>query len=328
MPRIPDSAHAIVHASDSPMVPLLESLDRIAASEANVLVVGESGSGKENVVRAIHARSARCKGPFVPVNCGAIPETLLGSVLFGHERGAFTGADRRHAGRLEAAAGGMLFLDEIGDMPLSLQVKLLRVIQERTFQPLGASQPREADFRLVAATHQPLKEAVEDGRFREDLFYRLDVVRIDVPPLRERTMDIPLLAAHFLQRYRETSASHVEQFTAQGLACLSRYPWPGNVRQLENMVQSALVLREEGEIEVTDVEDRLGPPPDGSLMTGVSVDLPPSGLDLRDTLERLERRLIRQALERTCGNRARAADLLRLNRTTLVEKLKRNPVVD
>jgi DNA-binding NtrC family response regulator len=222
----------------------------------------------------------------------------------------------------------MLFLDEIGDMPLALQVKLLRVIQERTFQPLGASQSRTADFRLVAATHQPLKEAVSDGRFREDLFYRLDVVRIEVPPLRARPMDIPLLATHFLERYRETSASRATGFSPSAMDGLCRFPWPGNVRQLENMVQSILVLKEEGLIELADIEERMGPIPDGSSTTGVAMDLPPSGIDLRDTLDRLEQRLIRQALERTAGNRARAAELLGLNRTTLVEKLKRNPVAE
>ena len=317
----------IVHAPDSPMVDLLASIERVAQTSASVLVVGESGVGKEGLVRGIHDLGEQAGGPFAAVNCGAIPENLLESELFGHTRGAFTGATRDHAGRIAAAAGGTLFLDEIGDMPLALQVKLLRVLQERVFEPLGSSQTRKADFRLVAATNQDIEAAVREGRFREDLFYRLDVVRLEVPPLRRRRMDVPPLAEHFLGIWREQHRSQVTGFAPAAMARLVAHDWPGNVRQLENLVQSLLVFKAEGEIDEPDVARRLGPRPEpGEAGTDPVVELPPEGLDLRATVERLERELMRQALRRSANNKAAAATMLGLNRTTLVEKLKRNPV--
>ena len=318
----------IVHAPDSPLVGLLESLERIAESQANALIIGESGSGKEAIVRALHELAPWGSGPFVPINCGAIPENLLESELFGHVRGAFTGADRPRKGRFEAANDGTLFLDEIGEMPLALQVKLLRVLQEREFIPLGATTPKKATFRLVAATNRDLDACVEAGTFRQDLLYRLDVVRLDIPPLRSRPMDVPLLAAHFLRVYAEANRSSVEGFSDDALTLMKGYSWPGNVRELENLIQGTLVLKREGIIERDDVARRLRnvgeneETPQGPS----SMELPEDGMELRETMERLERDFIRQALRRSEGNKAQAAGLLGMNRTTLVEKLKRHPV--
>jgi transcriptional regulator with PAS, ATPase and Fis domain len=320
-------SRAIVHAPDSPMAPIIASLERMAQSRANVLVVGESGVGKEAIVRGLHDLAPWCKGPFVPLNCGAIPETLLESELFGHVRGAFTGADRPRMGRLEAAAGGTCFMDEIGEMPLQLQVKLLRVLQEMEFTPVGSTQSKKADFRLVAATNRKLEDGISDGTFREDLYFRLDVVRLIVPPLRERKMDIPLLAEYFLALYAPLHNSTVSRLTDGAKMLMQRYDWPGNVRELENLVQGILVLKAEGSIDEEDIQMRLrgrtAEPLEGA--TG-RVTLPEDGLSLKETVEQLERDLIRQALKRSEGNKARAAGLLGMNRTTLVEKLKRQPV--
>jgi transcriptional regulator with PAS, ATPase and Fis domain len=299
----------------------------MAQSRANVLVVGESGVGKEAIVRGLHDLAPWSNGPFVPLNCGAIPENLLESELFGHVRGAFTGADRPRMGRLEAAAGGTCFMDEIGEMPLQLQVKLLRVLQEMVFTPVGSTTSKEADFRLVAATNRQLEERIAEGAFREDLYFRLDVVRLLVPPLRERKMDIPLLAEHFLALYAPMHNSTVSDLTDGAKMLMQRYDWPGNVRELENLVQGILVLKEEGSIDEDDIQMRLrgrtAEPLEGA--TG-RVTLPEDGLSLKQTVENLERDLIRQALKRSEGNKARAAGLLGMNRTTLVEKLKRQPV--
>ncbi|MGM0577171.1 MAG: sigma-54 interaction domain-containing protein [Myxococcota bacterium] len=318
----------IVHAPDSPLVPILDGLERMAESRANVLVLGECGSGKEAVVRALHELAPWSGGPFVPLNIAAIPENLLESELFGHVRGAFTGADRARQGRLELANDGTLFLDEIGEMPAHLQVKLLRVLQEMEFVPVGATKERQATFRLVAATNRDLEEAVADGDFRQDLYFRLDVVRIEVPPLRERPMDVAPLARHFLRVHGERHGSNVEGFSDAALDLMRRHTWPGNVRELENLVQGILVLKREGRIEASDVERRLRVRL-GDTVSGAdsSLTLPEDGLDLREAVEEMERNLIRQALRRSEGNKSRAANLLRLNRTTLVEKIKRNPVL-
>ena len=314
----------IVHAPDSPMATVLKSLARIAESQATVLVTGESGAGKEAIVQRLHELAPWGAGPFVPINCGAIPENLLESELFGHVRGAFTGADRPRTGRFEAAENGTLFLDEIGEMPLSLQVKLLRVLQERKFTPVGASAPKKANFRLVAATNRKLEAAVEEGSFRQDLFFRLDVVRVELSPLRDRPMDVPLLAAHFLEQYRTLHRSEVSGFTEEALGLLCKHDWPGNVRELENLVQGTLVLKREGLIEAQDIRHRVVRKDlQDTREAGVLVDLPEDGLQLRDTIEELERNLILQALRRSEGNKAQAASLLGLNRTPLVEKLKR-----
>ena len=320
-------SRAIVHAPNSPLAALLESLERVAESRANVLVIGESGAGKEAFVQGLHDLSPWASGPFVPINCGAIPENLLESELFGHVRGAFTGADRARIGRLEAASGGTCFLDEIGEMHLQLQVKLLRVLQEMEFTPVGSDSTRKATFRLVAATNRDLATCIDEGTFRQDLFFRLDVVRMEIPPLRHRKMDLPILARHFLAMYGEIHRSDVKDLTAGAMEMLSHHDWPGNVRELENLIQGVLVFKREGMMDIEDIEKRLRtragastePPPTG-------VALPEEGLSLRATMAGLERDLIRQALRRSQGNKAQAASLLGMNRTTLVEKLKRHPV--
>ena len=318
----------IVCATDSPLQRVLRSLPRVALSPAPALVIGESGTGKEGIVRRIHDLAPWRGGPFIPLNCGAIPANLLESELFGHVRGAFTGADRSRPGRIDAAAGGTLFLDEIGELPLELQVKLLRVVQEREFIPVGGDTAKRVDCRIIAATNRDLVADVEAGRFRDDLFYRLDVVRIEVPPLRERVMDVPLLAEHFLELHAEANASLVSGFTDAALEELTRYAWPGNVRELENVVQGILVLREDGLVERDDVRWKLSQRVGAAVAReAVSIELPQDGLVLKDTLDRVEQGLIREALCRSKGNKSPAASLLGLNRTTLVEKLKRRPIV-
>jgi transcriptional regulator with PAS, ATPase and Fis domain len=305
----------------------LDSLDRIANTKVNVLVTGESGTGKECVVRAIHELSPWQLGPFVPINCGAIPEPLLESELFGHARGAFTGADRARPGRFELANGGTLFFDEIAEMPLNLQVKLLRVLQERVFEPLGSAESRKATFRVVAATNVDLERAVESGSFRQDLFFRLDVVRVHLPPLRERPCDVPPLVDHFIASYRQTLGVDIEGITDDALRLLQRHNWPGNVRELENVIQSVMVIKGHGLIEVEDVALKFRSRLAALAPVHVpSVQLPEKGLSLPDALGQLERSLIHQALHRTGGNKSMAASLLGINRTTLVEKIKRLPL--
>ncbi|TNF33138.1 MAG: sigma-54-dependent Fis family transcriptional regulator [Deltaproteobacteria bacterium] len=328
MSRPPHPTKRIVCAPDSPLQRVLRSLPRVAKSPAPALVIGESGTGKEGVVRRIHDLGPWSGGPFVPLNCGAVPASLLESELFGHVRGAFTGADRGRAGRIEAAAHGTFLLDEVGELPLALQPKLLRVLQEREFNPVGSESRKRVEARIVAATNRDLVAEVEAGRFRSDLFFRLDVVRIELPPLRERMMDVPHLAQHFLELHAEPNGSRVTGFTPEALDELGRYGWPGNVRELENIILGILVLREDGLIEREDIRRKLSQRPGAAAAArdGVSIALPADGLSLKDTLERVERDLIREALLRTHGNRSHAATLLGLNRTTLVEKLKRRPV--
>ncbi len=336
----------LVHAPNSPLRAVLGSLERVARSRVPAFVTGESGTGKEGIVRLIHELSPWNSGPFVPVNCGAIPTPLLESELFGHVKGAFTGADRARVGRFEAASGGTLFLDEIGETPLELQVKLLRVLQDRVFVPVGSSTPRTADVRIVAATNIDVADAVQQGRFREDLLFRLDVIRIELPPLRERPMDIEPLARHFIAIHASPNQSRVTDITPTAVELLSRHAWPGNVRELENVIQGILVLKESGTIDADDVRLKLGsrhrdikeparpidlvlpPMPEPTSLPMGRLSLPEQGLPLKDTLDRLERELIREALMRARGNRARAASLLGLNRTTLVEKLRRMPDMD
>jgi sigma-54 specific flagellar transcriptional regulator A len=329
----------------------------VAASEATVLVTGESGSGKEVVARTIHTQSRRAKMPFVAVNCGAIPETLLESELFGHVKGAFTGATQTRIGRFGAAEGGTLLLDEIGELPLHLQVKLLRVLQDRAYTPVGASETRPADVRVVAATNRDLEAMVAAGTFREDLFYRLNVLSVLVPPLRERGDDILQLARTFLRRAAEAEGKGVMSFDDDAVVCLKRYGWPGNVRELEHAITRATVLAQDATVTLADLPVKVratfceistsaaagGAHPRGPLAGEITqpVSVPTAtpaatsapaaapttmgadGVDLNAALESVERQLIQEALERTGGNKNRAAALLRIRRTTLVEKLKR-----
>jgi DNA-binding NtrC family response regulator len=298
----------------------LALVERVARSEASVLVTGESGTGKELVARAIHAGGPRAARAFVAVNCGAIPESLLESELFGHVRGAFTSAVAAREGRFALADGGTLFLDEIGDMSPALQVKLLRVLQDGTFEPVGSSQMRRVDVRVIAATHQDLERRLADGRFREDLYYRLNVVPIELPPLRERRGDVPLLVEHFLERIAEATGKRLEGVTQAAMGQLCAHDWPGNVRELENLVERLVVLKDGGWIEVDDLPAAYRNCGSAALRSAPS--LPESGLSFRAEVARFEAEILLAALERTGGNKSRAAALLGLNRTTLLEMLR------
>jgi sigma-54 specific flagellar transcriptional regulator A len=312
---------------------------QVAAFDSNVLLLGESGTGKEQAARHIHELSERAARPFVPVNCGAIPADLLESELFGHEKGAFTGALAARQGRFEYAEGGTIFLDEIGDMSLAMQVKLLRVLQERTFERVGSNRTMQCNVRIIAATHRDLETLIAAGRFREDLFYRLNVFPIVLLPLRERIEDLPLLIDHLLER-NARMAARIE-LTPGAIASLARYPWPGNVRELANLLERLCILHPGATVELAQLPERyrsMGAAPAAkatstvlrpaasSIATAESQDadsLPSAGLDLRDHLSNIEIGLIRQALAEAGGTVAEAARLLRMRRTTLVEKLKK-----
>ena len=302
-----------------PMQALFQLLETLARSSSTILVTGETGTGKEVVARAIHHNSPRRAHRFVALNCSAIPETLLEAELFGHVRGAFTGAVGTRQGRFEQAHKGTLFLDEVGTMSPALQVKLLRALQEREFERVGDSQTIKVDVRVVAATNSDLARMVAAGTFREDLFYRLNVIPIQLPSLRERRDDIPLLVTHFIGKFAPGASIHLSQ---GAMRALMAYQWPGNVRQLENAVERALALSAgRQEIDATDLPPEVRDAPQAA--TPPFVEFPEDGLDLPGYLTSIERDLIQRALDRTSGNRNKAADLLRIKRTTLVEKLKR-----
>ena len=294
---------------------LREQIRRVSRTEATVLVLGESGSGKELVADAIHFASARAEAPLIKVNCAAIPDTLLEDELFGHERGAYTGADSRRLGRFERAHGGTLFLDEIGDLPFGLQAKLLRVLQEQTFERLGGTEPIHADVRLVCATHQDLDELVRDGRFREDLYYRIHVVPLHVPPLRERSGDVPLLARHFARDAGQRNGRNIESLDREAEAQLVRHSWPGNVRELRNAIERAVVLGSGPSLTAEDLGlgQREAPGAGTSHQNGLVERL----LESQITFSEFERELLTLALERTRGNQSRAARLLGMTRRTL-----------
>jgi two-component system response regulator AtoC len=300
------------------MTKALEVAAKVAKHPSPVLITGESGTGKELVARLIHDESERSRGPFVPVNCGAIPENLLESELFGYTKGAFTGADRDKPGLFEAASGGTLLLDEIGDMPVTLQVKLLRVLQESEIRRLGDTRARSVDVRLVAATNKDLDEEVRLGDFRRDLYYRIAVVPIHLVPLRQRRDEIPLLVAHFIEQYNRKLKLDIRGIDSDAMRILLEYPWPGNVRELENTVERALVLSNGPKIGVDDLPTNITSPI-GALD---SPDLPDDELSVKKHSSILERRLIKQALERTGGNKTRAADLLELSSRALLYKIR------
>ncbi|MBX7190582.1 MAG: sigma-54 dependent transcriptional regulator [Sandaracinaceae bacterium] len=307
-----------------PLLSSLELLRRVASTDCSILLHGETGTGKELAARAIHAASGRGGGPLVAVNCAAIPENLIESELFGHSKGAYTGAQRERAGRFLAADGGTLLLDEIGELPLAVQGKLLRALQEREIVPLGDDRPIHVDVRVIAATHCDLEDMVEKKKFREDLLYRLDVIRVDLPPLRDRTGDIPMLVGAFIDDSNRRRGTRVMGIDDDALALLEAHGWPGNVRQLANVIERMVILRSEGMIMAEDVPAKVrGAEKSASLLEGEDAVLPAQGIDLRAALERFESAMLRQALERTRGNKNRAAALLKLNRTTLVEKLKK-----
>ena len=300
---------------DSPaMRALLNNIALVAPSDATVLIPGEAGTGKQLVARALHASSARSRRPLVILNCAALNESLLESELFGHEKGAFTGADKRREGRFVEADGGTLFLDEIGDISPLMQVRLLRAIQEREVQRVGSNQTLSVDVRLIAATHRDLAEEVSAGCFRQDLYYRLNVVTIDMPPLRQRKEDIPQLARYFLQRYAERNRKAVQGFTPQAMDLLIHYAWPGNIRELENAVERAVVLLT-GEY----ISERELP----LAIAGTSVSDAPHGEDIIQPLVEVEKEAILVALEKTGGNKTEAARQLGITRKTLLAKLSR-----
>ena len=295
----------------------LEMVRRVADSEATVLILGESGTGKELVARAIHFHSRRASANFVAVNCGAIPETLLESELFGHVRGAFTSADRQRDGRFAVANEGTIFLDEIGQMSPNLQVKLLRILQDGTYEQVGSSITETCDVRTIAATNQNLQEAMSTGRFRDDLFYRLNVVPVELPALRERHDDIPLLVEHFLQR----TGGHLQGFTNEAMQKLCAYAWPGNVRELESLVERMSILCVGDWVELDDLPQPFHIASSADMVQAPRV--PASGLSFQQVVGRFESDIIRQALERTRWNKSKAAQLLDLNRTTLLEMIKK-----
>lgn len=309
-------------------------IEQVAPSLATVLITGESGTGKEVVARKIHERSGR-KGPFVAVNCGAIPEHLLESELFGHERGAFTGAVSARAGRFEQAKGGTFFLDEIGDMPTVMQVKLLRVLEERVIERVGSTDSIPVDVRLIAATHHDLPKRIADGKFREDLFYRLSVFPIEIAPLRSRPEDIPLLVDEFVRRLAAEKSVSL-QIASDAMQVLKDYCWSGNVRELANLIERLVVIKPNGIIDVGDlpwpIVERIEPEPEAtevvssnlnSRSSAVRVELPREGLDLKRYLAKIEQEMIHQALLEANGVVQRAAELLGVGRTTLVEKIRR-----
>jgi DNA-binding NtrC family response regulator len=303
---------------------VLDRVEQIADTDASVLIRGETGTGKEVVARLIHGASTRRAGPFVAVNVAAIPEALAEAELFGHVRGAYTGADKARTGRFVAAHRGTLFLDEVGEMPRAVQVKLLRALQEREVTPVGGSEAIPIDVRVIAATHRNLEAMIAEGTFREDLFYRLDVVPIEIPPLRERRLDVPVLAEHFRLDVNAREARSVPGFALDVMQRLCAYDWPGNVRELENLIERLVVVAANRMVVMEDLPAHMRTTVVD--LENATLDLPESGVDLRVFLAQLEERLIAQALERTGGNKNRAAELLGMNRTTLVEKLRRRNV--
>ena len=311
--------------TSAPMRMVLDFVEKVADSDSTVLIEGESGTGKELIARMLHFNSMRRDRPLVPVNCGAIPETLLESELFGHEKGAFTGAAHTRLGRFELAHGGTIFLDEVGEMSLPLQVKLLRVLQERCFERVGGTRTINVDVRIIAATNQDLAQAVQERRFRQDLYYRLHVIPIHIPPLRERRSDIPLLVNHFIAQFNQLRRTEILGMELDALVRMTEEEWPGNIRELENMIERLCVLKKRGMITLADLPER-------ALKTagGKAVEAPEQfirfsedGINLTKELEHYENRLIGEALRKANGITSRAAQLLQVNRTTLVEKLKR-----
>lgn len=319
----------------SAMMAVFSIIEKVADTDSTVLITGESGTGKELVARALHYHSNRADKLFVPVNCGAIPAGLLESELFGHMKGAFTGAVANRMGRFQAADGGTLFLDEIGEMTPDLQVKLLRALQYQQVEPVGSVRPIEIDSRIIAATNVDLEQAVVDRRFREDLYYRLNVIPIVMPPLRARRGDIPLLVNYFLKMYNEEKKCDVSMRSEDVMGILMSYEWPGNVRELENLVQRMVILKNKGDIDLRDLPQKffqnktansVAAHHSGSFMemsNVMSFDLPEEGVDLKVLVNSFEDHLLKQALQRTNGNKNKASELLRMNRTTLVEKLKK-----
>jgi two-component system response regulator AtoC len=326
-----DPSRMIVGDSPS-MLRLLSIVETVADSEAPVLITGESGTGKELVARTVHQLSPRRDGPFIAVNCAAFPETLLEAELFGHERGAFTGAHQSREGRFQAAAGGTLFLDEIAEIPSTAQAKLLRVLQDGTFEPLGTNRTVQADVRIVSATHRDLRERLADGRFREDLYYRLNVLDLHIPPLRERRTDLPMLVEHFLQKYTRPGRG-VPSLSPPAFAALTEYPFPGNVRELEHAVHRAVVLSRGETIELSHLPEPISGTTEPNLSR--AEDAAANGTNgahgeglvtLQDAVKAFEREYLMRALKAAEGKKSRAAELLGISRKNLWEKLRSHQI--
>ncbi|WP_449245377.1 sigma-54-dependent transcriptional regulator [Desulfobacca acetoxidans] len=307
-----------------PMCQVFDVIRKVADTDSTVLILGESGTGKELVARAIHYNSSRQANPLIPVNCGAIPEDLLESELFGHERGAFTHAIRTRIGRFEQAHGGTIFLDEIGDMSPNLQVKILRVLQDHQFERIGGQKTLKVDIRVIAATNRDLQELVQTGRFREDLYYRLNVIPIIIPPLRQRRSDIPILVNYFIQEFSRKRKKPTIRIAPAAMRLLEDYAWPGNVRELENLIERMVILSEGEIIDAHDLPEHLQLTPQEAMR--FSAEIPVGGLPLQKMMSDFERQLIIKALKQTGWVKNQAAQLLQLNRTTLVEKIKKQKI--
>jgi len=304
-----------------PIQKVFELIEKVADTDSTVLITGESGTGKELIAKAIHYNSYRRDNPMVVINCGAIPEELLESELFGHEKGAFTGAHKMRVGRFELANGGTIFLDEIGDMSPNLQVKLLRVLQEQKFERVGGTRTLEIDVRIIAATNKNLINAVNRGTFRQDLYYRLNVIPIKVPPLRHRKSDIPLLIDFFFKRIDPRKRNGISGFSSEAGDALVAYDWPGNVRELENMVERMSILANGGQVELEDIPESIKGK--GAKIDAVEVTIPKDGIVFDQAVEEYEKKLILEALNETNWVKTKAAKLLNINRTTLIEKMKK-----
>jgi two-component system response regulator AtoC len=318
-----DNQFESILAKSKEMLEIFRTISKIADFKTTVLVTGESGTGKELVARAIHTRSSRKGQPFVAINCGAIPENLLESELFGHRKGAFTDASSDRRGLFEEATGGTLFLDEIGELPLNLQVKLLRVVQEETIRRLGDTKDVKVDVRIIAATHRDLAADVKAGRFREDLFYRIHVLSIHIPPLRERREDVNLLIDHFVTRNNARLGTNMRGLSPEVRRLLLEYAWPGNVRELENTIERAMVLAESDIMQEGDLPERIR-----DALDPVQMQLASGELSVKKTTAAIEQILIRRALQKTKGNRTRAAELLEISHRALLYKIKDYLITD
>ncbi len=300
---------------------ILNIVDKVADEDATILITGESGTGKELIAKEVHKKSSRRSEPLITVNCGAIPFELLESELFGHEKGAFTGAHRERIGRFELADNGTIFLDEIGDVSPEIQVKLLRVLQEHSFERIGSTQTISVNIRIIAATNKNLDHAIAEGKFREDLFYRLSVIPIKMPPLRDRKSDIPLLVNHFLEKLQSIRNTKEKNFSNEALEVLIQYNWPGNIRELENLIERLSVLVDKSVFDVSDLPENFLYKKQEEFKKSVSRLKKDIGFN--DAVEQYQQHLILQALKNTDGVKSKAAELLKINRTTLVEKLKK-----
>ncbi|MCD6560424.1 MAG: sigma-54-dependent Fis family transcriptional regulator [Deltaproteobacteria bacterium] len=301
---------------------IFQVVEKVSESDSTIIITGESGTGKGLIAKAIHQNSSRKNKPFISINCGAIPENLLESELFGHVRGAFTGATSPKPGKFELADGGTVFLDEIGDMSNELQIKVLRALEEKSFERVGGCKTIKVNARIIAATHRNLKEEIKKGNFREDLFYRLYVIPINIPPLRERREDISLLVSHFLDKFNKKNGLELEGFTDESTEIILSYSWPGNIRELRNMLERLVILKRKGLISPQDLPENMRM--QNNVLTAPNIQISDDGISLNTAVNEFEKALILQSLEKTKWVKNKAAKLLQLNRTTLVEKIKRH----